>query len=314
MTSEKWRDMPTIYSVPEVHYRDAAWRIVEREDDKGFEIYHDWIRYHQQVHQWMTYYFGQEKSGAFEQQEADARLFMQELGFTNLPKVHLLNDDPDDDYKFWSKPTVIAQHDALFSVIYFRNQRLNDLHMHDNGLVAKTLVHEFVHATRPHDNYYLQLNSDDAPWYFTRSGFSIQSKREHEGSFYEEAFAEYITSCYTRSLAGDNRAIGIEGMPGLDLPEYLQPADPAMTAGPDGYAMELIAYGLEKRGLLSTEDFKQLLINTRHLETQAESLRIFAYLVEKLEPGLYTKLRKLEYGKENWQQALETVHSIVTAV
>jgi hypothetical protein len=85
-----------------------------------------------------------------------------------------------------------------------------------------------------------------------------------------------------------------------------------MTSGPDGYAMELIAWGLEKKGVMSSAEFVNLGIQTRAQETQTVALRGIARAVNAVEPGLYRSLRELQYGREAWQQGLQQVYAAIT--
>ncbi|MBI3889252.1 hypothetical protein HY312_01585, partial [Candidatus Saccharibacteria bacterium] len=147
---------------------------------------------------------------------------------------------------------------------------------------------------------------------FCRSGFIVTNDDKIRGRFFEEGLAEYVASRYRRRMVGDQNTLGIVSVPSLAIPEYLVQPDHAMTSGPDGYAIELLAYGVEKKGIMNAEMFTELLLDTRRNNTRLVALRTFAQVLERLETGLYSKLQFVAYDKTSWQDACAYVHSVVT--
>lgn len=298
----------------DVAYYDEQGKRATRESDERFESPHRHFDYDNRAYDYTVYYHGVEKNENFLQQENAAREFWKDLGFEELPEVYLIENEPKDHINIRQKPTTIACYHSLLNIIVMREERVSELQdAGDRLVVAKALVHEFAHATNPQKYLGVRaIKGEEFPWYYGRSGFDMNVKNEAQGSFYEEGFAEFMASRYVRLLDGDVRPIGIDDEPRRELPSYFRQADLAMTCGPDGYAMELIGYGLDKRGTMSAGQFVELLLDTRKDETQVDALRAFARAVESLQPGLYTKLRKLNYGKETWREACDLVYEIAT--
>ncbi len=257
--------------------------------------------------------FETEKSAVFIQQEARAREFMDIFEFTNLAPVHIVDDDPNDVFGFQDPATTIAMVPAHLDAIIFRQARLVETNMYKNpDQIAGTVVHEFSHLASPKEHIGIQADSvirrgrDHG-----RSGFTVRSESTWEGVLFEEGFAEYMASRYIRMQRGDMRTIGIEGIPKAQIPDYLLPPEADMLSGLDGYIMELLAYGLAKKEVMSTDSFADLLLDTRRDTTHVGALRAFAQAVETIEPGLYMMLRRLEPDKTNWAIACSYVHSLV---
>lgn len=253
------------------------------------------------------------KPVVFLDQESHAREFMKMFGFSDLPDVHIVRDDPGDVFGFLQTPTTVAMVPTYLDAVIFRDERIIETDMYQHPLqLAKTLVHEFSHTAMPREYIGIQADSTvKSGRIHGRCGFNVLSTQEWEGSFFEEGFAEYMASRYTRMTTGDMRPIGINGTPPVRLPDYLIPPDTEMLSGQDGYAMELLAYGAEKMNIMSSELFADLLLDTRRSATQGAALRTFAQVVESIEPGLYPMLRRLQYDKTNWQLACSYVHNLV---
>jgi hypothetical protein len=262
--------------------------------------------------------YGRQKSEIFLEQENSARSYWQELGFANLPEVYVVDDDPDDVLVVRDLPLTIAQVDAYLGHVIVRQSRLDDTNMEqDPIMLGSMLVHEFGHATSGSVTDISVQEHDDREWdLHMRLGFMMDTPGGQRGGLFEEMFGAYHASRYHRHMHGDDRAIGIEGTPTVELPEYMLPPDPAMTAGPDGYIAELLAYGLEQKNILSAEDFFELLLETRRTDDRQArtlALRAFAQSVDSLESGLYTMLHRQQRSKQGWIDASRYVHGVVTA-
>lgn len=259
------------------------------------------------------------KSEIFLDQESKARRFISSLGMVATAPIFLVDEDPVDPIGIRALPTCHAMVDTLVRSAFVRQKRLIDCDMYSAPeTIGKLLAHELAHAT--------YFGNARHVWYpdgdvygdqkgYSRNVFSVHSGGKSEGYFYEEAFGEYVGARYLRSVWGDNRPIGIERADILadGLPSHFRQLDPEKIPGPDGYAMELIAFELERRGSMSSEAFTQVLFATRHDSTQVGALRTFAQAIESLQPGLYTDLRKLQYGKRAWIDACDRVRKIVLA-
>jgi hypothetical protein len=271
----------------------------------------------QTTNEWQSHIdrFGVEKNATFVQQEESARDYLKSLGFDISVDVYLVDDDPDDVVGICEVETTSAIVISEVDGIFIRQSRLCELGMYDNPTtIGRLIVHELAHATQSFDRFNIYVGVPKPGTYkeYYRCGFHVSNGRETQGVFYEEGFADFVASRYQRMLDNDNRAIGIDSTPDLALPYYFQKLDPEKVPGPDGYAMELIAYGLDRKGIMTPDTFVDLLLDTRRPETQLVALRAFARSVEALEPGLYKMLQTMEYGKENWEIACSYVHNLVT--
>lgn len=253
------------------------------------------------------------KPAFFLEQESHARKFMNVFGFSDLPDVHIVCDDPEDVFGFLDTPTTVAMAPTYLDAVICRDARLaeTDMYQHPHHL-AKTLVHEFSHTAMPRESIGVQADTAAKEGRIHgRCGFNVLTTQEWEGNFFEESFAEYMASRYMRMTVGDMRPIGIDGPPSVELPDYFMPPDSEMLSGYDGYVMELISYGAEKMNIMGSDLFADLLLDTRREATQGAALRTFAQVVESIQPGLYLMLRRLQYDKTNWQLACSYVHNLV---
>ena len=245
------------------------------------------------------------KPDYFVAKEARARAYYDRLGFNDLSELYLITDDATDAdlLHFESPETAIAQQYPRYDVILAMKKHIDNLRAVDDNYIDTAIAHELFHATTipkvPHANFIRSTRGKKYKMHF-RSGFIV----DNEGWFFEEGAAVFMAANYVRSLNGDNKPLGITGPPGPDLPEYIAVPDSKMTAGPDGYAIELIGYFAVQSGAMSAENYNNMLLDTRRERMRSRALRTFARLVDDIEPGLYVKLRKLEYGKKSWEDGL----------
>ena len=267
--------------------------------------------------------FSIEKSPIFLAEEEKARQYIQSLGFSIDTPIFLIDkEDPDDLAVIHECLGTYAWVSEIVNAIIVRQSQLEECKMYETpASIGSLLVHELAHAAAPEKTndcfFWLQeIQPEQFKRHeYGRTGFNVLNGSRAEGTFYEEAFAQYVAGRYLRSLHGDMRAIGLDDTMAQrqELPAYFQPPRSDAVCGPDAYTLELIAMGLEKKDVITTDDFAALLLATRHQETQLEALRAFAQAVDMLEPGLYTHLRKLKYGK-GWPAACEHVRSLVTTL
>ena len=263
-----------------------------------------------------------EKNDIFVAEEDKARKYIESLGFSADAPVFLVNDDPDDLLQIRTEvPSCHAWVESDVRSVFVRQSRLLETDMYTNpATIGRLLVHEFAHATHHPDRIHMHFDAPESevlsadPRIMMRNVFTVMKGDRYEGFFYEEGFADYIAGRYYRSLRGDERAIGItsEDIPKEGLPEHFRQVDPDKIPGPDGYAMELIAYELERRNIMDADTFVAMLIETRREDTKIGALRAFAQAVNVLEPGLYRYLQALRFGnRQDWIDGCNRVRQIV---
>jgi hypothetical protein len=263
-----------------------------------------------------------EKPEWFKSCEVDARKFLSEFDLDVSCPVYLLKEgrllrqiDIDD-------PAVVASYDSFTNRVYVRKKRIDEWRdRYGTDFATSGLVHEMAHGTAlPVTNFAVHKfgNGDEDVTVNFRSGWSTNSRQGELGTFYEEAFAKYVAGLYRRRCIDPGASlVSICGNPNLELPPHFNyecsnNGERRMTAGPDGYAIELLAYGVEQKGIMRASDFIRNMFAGRNRDTETEALRVHAWAIEQLEPGLYVYLRGLEYSSENWLEGLRRVHDIVT--
>ena len=251
-----------------------------------------------------------DKPDYFLEKERGVRTFYNHLGFSNLSELHLIDGGTSDmePFGFKSASTVVAQHYPRYDVIVAEKKRVDDLYSTDGAYVDAMVAHELFHATKPfkttHANFVRCAGDKKYEMHF-RSGFIVDNR----GWFFEEGAAVFMAANYVRALRGDTRALGIDQLHGPELPVHMVPPNRQMTSGPDGYAIELVGYHAWQTSAMSPDLYVKLLLDTRRAATQAAALRVFARLVDTIEPGLYVKLRNLRYDKEAWQEGLAITYN-----
>lgn len=180
--------------------------------------------------------------------------------------------------------------------------------------LGAVLAHELAHASRPEEVLGLSLYPDKNSKWIRRTGFNILlPDGSVAGKFYEEAFAEFCAGLWVRRSVDPQSAlvsVGRSEVPSRLMPDHY-PKNTSV-AGPDGYCIELLAYGVEKRGIAPAGVFIEAFFASRNSETRTAALRTIAQCIDRIQPGLYRELRRLTYSRENWSHALQQVHDAVT--
>lgn len=257
-----------------------------------------------------------EKPAWFTEAEADARDFIGTLGFEPRHPIHLLGEHKDISEAGFDDELMIAVANPFDNCIFVRAKRMEMVS--DRGgetLVASYLVHELAHVAAERIGLIAFKQRGEEMKASFRTGFITTAGDElTRGTFFEEGFAHFLAGWYRRARDSDYQSVvDVADNPPLVVPSHLQPPDPAMTAGPDGYAMELLAWGAQRRSLMSGSGFVSIMLETRRSETQTDALRAFAQTIEAIRPGLYGELSQLQYGKAAWQIGLQAVHRAITA-
>ncbi len=241
--------------------------------------------------------------------ESDARAFIARLGFSELGYIHLLKDTLD---RVEPGHDVDAFHDSITRDIFVSEARIKDI-LHTDGVIvaASVLVHELAHATAPKpDRITLQQRTDNSSYWLQRNGWLVSGDRGDRGSFLEEGFCEYVAGLYRRQCVDDRAPLLPAGYaPTQDLPSHLQTS--AVLAGPDAHTIELIAWGVEAHGIMTTDQFIRKLFESRNVETAPRAMREVIMAIEALSPDLYSYLKNVERSKENWTAARNTVYAAV---
>jgi hypothetical protein len=173
------------------------------------------------------------------------------------------------------------------------------------------LVHELAHLAGG-STQTISVHNEGAkhPYSKLRSGFVVGADRKPfvRGTFYEEGFATFMSGWYKRTLENPLApAVPAPGeSPSLQTPDYYRFRKNSIS-GPDGYAIELLARGLQTRKIMSATEYVAVMLESRRPETRTAALRIFAQAIEAVRPGLYTDLQNLQYGRKPLKRALKLV-------
>jgi hypothetical protein len=249
--------------------------------------------------------------------ERDARRFLGSLGFTNLKPIQLIREGDELEeigfQKVGETDSVVALTDPFYDKIYVRQEKAAEMLRREGPIsTGALLVHELAHDTASKiDVLAVQLQGDDAIM-LHRSGFGIMdSKGNPQGLFLEEGFAHFMTGWYVRTKKVDSLTVISRSEPSMEVPGYYHISDELQVAGPDGYAIELLAYGIEQKGIMPASAFVATMLETRSPDTRTVALRTFAQAIDALRPGLYKNLRELQYSPEQWHAGLSMVHDAV---
>ncbi len=199
-----------------------------------------------------------------------------------------------------------------------------------NELTESFLVHEIAHSSSAYSLIHIKeevsprlLRKDKVHYRpnIARAGFATVKKEEYvSGIFLEEGYAEYERGQYIANEL--NRPYGFYEnvtMQSTDVPDasialkYFYPPNPSTPEAighPKGATAAII---LE---LLVSKDPK-LLDSMRHSRSSVEGLRDVAARIDKLVPGLYDRLRKIDttsssFNNESWKLVGE-VHRAINA-
>jgi len=270
-----------------------------------------------------------EKPSWFKEQESNARSFVSSLGLVGAKGTQITVVNPHTPeinkaaFSMDSDDRIAKGMNWQHEGIMIRDLVLDEASkMEKPEITGKIMAHELVHSAEFYDNkFYNRFDKQTRKWRRDfRQGFQTKSKNTaNRGMFYAEAVAEYVGGLYVRRGQDSDCELVSVDMPLADtLPEHYADYEvdfgvPAI-AGPDGYAMELLAWGVEQKGIIDRDSFIRSALGTYSLDAAVRlpSYRQFASSIDGLEKGLYVHLRDLEYGHESWQAAQAKVHSVVT--
>jgi len=208
-----------------------------------------------------------------------------------------------------------------FNGTVVRLDRISALRDVSKLAVGSLLVHELTHAAEWLNPVIYLGNADKNGELLIRAsrmGHTVITDSIPQGLFFAEGIAEFNAGLYVRKQQDRNSPlISIAGRPSIELPDhYFQnPARDFHVSGRDGYSIELLAWGVENKQITSSENF----INTTYASyspnpsERLRGFRGFATYVDSIRRGLYTDLRALSYGQEDWEQGYQMVHEAVIA-
>lgn len=247
--------------------------------------------------------------------ELSVRRFFGSLGLDNSAELVLMADDEPllQEYALGDKiiagtthtpHRILVKHDAIHNI------------RRDNGdeCVGLIIAHEFGHASAPVPAVVgLQECEDDTSVLYLREGFQVMGKEKTRNAFLEEGFAHYMGGWYRRIQMGDwQRVIGIGSSPTPEVPHYLDAGTKSKMVGRDGYAMELLAWGAERMGVMTANDFVAALLESRSADTRLTALRSITRVINTIRPGLYGELSKVEFTPSDWDRGFTMVYEAVT--
>lgn len=252
----------------------------------------------------------------FRHAEQDARAFIGSLALDNTAPIVLLKEsDRLGEIGMYEPYSTIAHCNNYEPLIFVRRQAARSVDRYDEHLLGSVLVHELMHSTAPAGTHVLRKRPDGSILEDHRAGLLTEHAGKPLGLFFEEGLAEFTAGWYRRAKAEGlvpTVDIGINEIPAATLPDHYSYRGMLAISGPDGYAIELMAWGMQRRHILRhASDLVGMMLETRHPQTQTQALREFAQTVEQLEPGLYIHLRNLEYSAENWYEACRGIQGIV---
>lgn len=268
-----------------------------------------------------------EKPEWFRSAERSARRFVRNIGLTAArgAQISLLQvDNPDVEMNIFGAPHVKRLVDAYhlpYLGIVVRNAYAELAHNQKGKLaIGQLLVHELVHTAESQSKTITcRYDEKTKQWNMIyRQGFTLISgskKSKHQrGEFFTEGIAEYVSGLYIRSMVNqektyfDEEAVKSNRVP-AHYTSFRPKKDYLYISGPDGFAFEVMAATLQKRGIVSADIFVQALLAT-HSEDYEKSLqgyRDVARYTNQIKPGLYTELQKLTYSRRSWRRGLNLV-------
>ncbi len=264
---------------------------------------------------------GIEKPEWFTAMERDARKFFGALGFHNLPPLYLLREHEDLEAINLAGRDVLAQAEMFNRYAFVKLGMLENLWQSDGPVKAVSLlVHELSHLTNDHSYVSVQLGqSDEFSSLRVKSGFVFANDEQGRGVFLEEGFASYISGLYIRSREHDWSPLTVTGAPTPYVPEHYRYMDDYLgrfsgktVTGPDGYAMEMLVWAVEQVGAMSSRAFFNNLLAVRRKGSEAYAMRNIITAINAVQPGLYEKLSRLEYGRHSWEDGCALVYEAVT--
>lgn len=264
-----------------------------------------------------------EKPDRFMAMEDDARLFLEREGFYDLPPVFLLAEGPElEDLNFGTTLPEFATTSELNYYAAVRQKKLEEV-MRDDGLVkaASIIVHELAHTTLRRISLSFRGEQNDSnPEQRIKSGFVYADHEKLRGMFLEEGFASYMAGQYVRSKSNSYvPPTSIEGAPRPYVPDYYRVSDSGLEnfpentiMGPDGYALEMLMWGVEQKGVMDAVTFRGDLLASRFSASQTFTMRNIIGAINEVKPGLYERLSRLHHSQEAWRDGCAVVYEAVT--
>jgi hypothetical protein len=136
----------------------------------------------------------------------------------------------------------------------------------------------------------------------------------------EEGLAAYIEGQYVRSKVQHTFSpTSIKEKPQAYVPDHYRFLDDGLARfssesvmGADGYALEMLMWAVDKKGIMDARTFVGDLLATRHKTSQAYALRNIISAINEIQPGLYEQLSRLPYTKEGCRDGCAMVYEAVT--
>ncbi len=269
-----------------------------------------------------------EKPLWFRNQERQARKLVRSLGLvaakrTSITIVDTENPDVVEKLFPWDKDGIYTQavYDRPYG-IYIRKPVVEMARTQAMPrAIGKTLAHELTHSAEYLGrNYYQQYDYDTNEWItHQRQGFNTDVRDIRRGAFYSEGVAEFVAGLYARGYDRTKDAlVSITDTPTAELPvqyrEHNVDTGVPICVGPDAYALEVLAWGAEQKGIAPKDALIRSALATYSLKdsVRLEGFRSFARTINALRPGLYTDLRDLQLGHDAWQHGLDMALDAVT--
>lgn len=138
------------------------------------------------------------------------------------------------------------------------------------------------------------------------------------GSFFEEAFAEETATRWREEAIEQHKQNGHILLPtrlGFNLPlRYFNYSLDASYPGgimADSSFPAIAAHGLEILSKYSGMDFYQMIVESRHPETEVAAKRRLIQSINAIAPDLYKKLRDVPYTEEGFKEGLQIIKDTV---
>jgi hypothetical protein len=250
--------------------------------------------------------------------EVIARKFLRcTLGIASTTPIFMLQEDGMlDEIGLREPPSTIAMVEPFLGSIIVRGQKLRQVY-DDAGLygVAGVLAHEGFHSEASLRTLALQKEKEGEVQVRGRWGLGTEGPKGQLGVFAEEGSAVMFQALCMSKSKSLRPTLPSSVQPTIELPEVYQRihnlGGVERAAGPDGYAMELLAWSAEQRKIMKAADFMRMIVASRKHEAAIEPLRQLPKVINAIQPGLYARLLHLPYGKEGSQAGLEIVHEAV---
>lgn len=251
----------------------------------------------------------------FKQSYQEAHAFLASLALGPMPAAYIIEDltAPLPGASEPSEPRTYAYHYAFPNVILVDEESVKEFYAAGgSAAVSKLLVHEGAHGSEGLVDVDIGIENDEINYSF-RCGFSRNENGHTSGTFPEEGIANHAEGWFARSRNDPLAPPVAVSEPLVDLPDYYKLPETKFQSwddqryGSSGYGMELVGFGLERKGIMPASTYIAIAYETRRPDSRQKSLVEHHLAVNALQPGLYEALEELPFTTDAHCEGLELI-------